>query len=211
MGNSEKEYWDKVAYEFDAFYNEGKGVFKRAIDKVFGKGMAERFKLTLEECKNVNGKKILDIGCGSGRLSIELAKRGARVVGIDFSQNMLNMATSMAKQQRLEDRCTFILDDFVNHAFNEHFDISTALGFFDYIQDPSIYLRKMRSLTTEKCIMSFPSKFAFQAPIGMIWLRSRNCSVYFFTKKELKRLFALELPTFEAQGAGDLDERLTCS
>lgn len=196
LNDSGKGYWDKVAEEFDTFYREEKGVLRKAIDNVFRKGMTERFNLTLEECENVNGKKILDIGCGSGRLSVELAKRGAHVVGIDFSQKMLNIASLAAKEQGLEDKCTFIQDNFVNHVFNEHFRISIALGFFDYTKEPATSLEKMRSLTTEKCIMSFPSKFAFQVPIRMIWLLSRNCPVYFYTKKELKRLFSEQFTRF---------------
>lgn len=35
--------------------------------------------------------KILDIGCGTGRHSIELAKRGYNLTGIDLSENMLTL------------------------------------------------------------------------------------------------------------------------
>lgn len=204
LNDSGKRYWDEVAEEFSTFYGEEKGILRRAIDNVFRKGMTERFNLTLEECKNVNGKKILDIGCGSGRLSIELAKRGAHVVGIDFSQSMLNMATLAARKQGLEHKCIFIQDDFVNHIFNEHFHISIALGFFDYAKDPAMHLKKIRSLTTEKCIMSFPSKFAFQVPIRMIWLRSRNYPVYFYTRKGLKRLLSEQFTHFKIRNMSAL-------
>lgn len=186
---TEEKYWDKVAQEFDMYYEEEKDALRRAIDKIFRKGMKERYDLTLQECKNVSGKKILDIGCGTGRVAIELAKRGARVVGIDFSRNMLDIATKMAKKHGVADRCTFILDDFGKRVFNEKFDISLALGLFDYTEDPTFYIKKVRSVTSEKCIASFPAKFAFQVPLRMIWLRSRNLPVYFYTKGQLKRLF----------------------
>jgi len=149
--NLEKEnsrarvYWEKVAPEFDEYYQQEKSISRRVLDKVFRKSMKERVDLTLLECKNVSGKKILDIGCGSGRIAIELANRGAEVVGIDFSKNMLDMAASMAKKQGLEN-CKFILADFMSHVFGENFDISLALGFFDYTRDPMSYLKKMRSI-----------------------------------------------------------------
>ncbi|MDD5765127.1 MAG: class I SAM-dependent methyltransferase [Candidatus Marinimicrobia bacterium] len=41
--------------------------------------------------------KILDIGCGTGRHDIELAKRGYNVTGIDLSESMLNKARANAK------------------------------------------------------------------------------------------------------------------
>ena len=70
-----------MACEFDTFHKEEKGVLKGAIDKVFRKSMTERLNLTLQECKTVNGKKILDVGCGSGRLSIELHACSAKKIG----------------------------------------------------------------------------------------------------------------------------------
>jgi len=42
-------------------------------------------------------KRILDIGCGTGRHAIELAKRGYQVVGVDLSESQLNRAKQKAK------------------------------------------------------------------------------------------------------------------
>lgn len=204
MSDSTKDYWDSVAEEFDTYYQGEKDALRRAIDKIFRKGMTERLNLTLEECKNVKGKRILDIGCGSGRLAVELARRGAYVTGIDFSMNMISLAKSTAEKHDVADRCTFIADDFVGHQFKEKFDISIALGFFDYTKDARQHLRKIRSLTTEKCIMSFPSKFAFQVPLRVIWLKSRNCPVYFYTKNEIKRLLSTLFPRFRIKNISAL-------
>lgn len=203
LGNLEKEnswarvYWEKVASEFDEYYQQEKCISRRVLDKFFRKGMKERVDLTLLECKNVSGKKILDIGCGSGRIAIELAKRGAEVVGIDFSKNMLDMATLMAQKQGLAKNCKFILANFISHFFSENFDMSLALGFFDYTKDPMPYLKKMRSITREECIMTFPKKFAFQVPIRMVWLKSRKCPVYFYTRNQLERYFSKEFSRFK--------------
>lgn len=200
----DEEYWNKAALEFDAYYQEEKDALRRAIDKIFRKGMKERFNLTLQECRRVDGKRVLDIGCGTGRMSLELAKRGAKVTGIDFSQTMLDMATAVARQSGLEDRCTFVLDDFTKHVFKEKFDISLALGLFDYTKEPEVFLRKIRALTEEKFLASYPSKFAFQVPLRMIWLRSRNLPVYFYTKSQLKRLYAPLFPRYKIKNISAL-------
>ena len=63
---------------------------------------------TIGECdfieQEINYDKniqILDIGCGTGRHSIELAKRGYTVTGIDLSKSQLNRAKEKASAQNL--------------------------------------------------------------------------------------------------------------
>jgi SAM-dependent methyltransferase len=46
---------------------------------------------------NVNGQAVLDLGCGSGENSLLLARRGAKVIGVDISESLLALA-----QRRLE-------------------------------------------------------------------------------------------------------------
>lgn len=46
--------------------------------------------------------RILDIGCGTGRHSIELAKRGYSIVGIDLSESLLKRAVEKASEQNLK-------------------------------------------------------------------------------------------------------------
>jgi len=50
----------------------------------------------LEACGEVAGLAILDVGCGTGRHSLPLIKAGAKVVGIDFSREMLAVARRRA-------------------------------------------------------------------------------------------------------------------
>ncbi|KXH87383.1 class I SAM-dependent methyltransferase [Sporosarcina sp. HYO08] len=49
----------------------------------------------------IEKKRILDVGCGTGQLSIKLAKKGADVTGIDLSANMLKVAKERALEQSL--------------------------------------------------------------------------------------------------------------
>jgi 2-polyprenyl-3-methyl-5-hydroxy-6-metoxy-1,4-benzoquinol methylase len=64
---------------------------------------------------------VLDIGCGTGRHAIELARRGYRVTGIDLSEAQLNKARRKARQESL--KIDFIRKD----ARDFHFDIPFGL------------------------------------------------------------------------------------
>jgi 2-polyprenyl-3-methyl-5-hydroxy-6-metoxy-1,4-benzoquinol methylase len=64
---------------------------------------------------------ILDIGCGTGRHSIELAKRGYTVTGIDLSEAQLRKAREKARQENL--KIDFIRDDARSLRFEDAFGL----------------------------------------------------------------------------------------
>jgi len=87
---------------------------------------------TIGECdfieKEINYSKnirILDIGCGTGRHSIELAKRGYAVVGIDLSESLLKRAKEKASEQNLQ--IVFQKHDARNLPFLHEFDLVIML------------------------------------------------------------------------------------
>jgi ubiquinone/menaquinone biosynthesis C-methylase UbiE len=59
------------------------------------------------------GKTILDLGCGSGRIAIELLKRGHTVVGVDLSQRMLELLVDKATSAGLESRLLAVRSNLV--------------------------------------------------------------------------------------------------
>ena len=69
--------------------------------------------------------KIIDIGCGTGRHSIELTKRGYEVTGIDLSESQLRRAKEKAKAQYLQ--MDFQSHDARNLPFENEFDLAIML------------------------------------------------------------------------------------
>ncbi len=69
--------------------------------------------------------RILDIGCGTGRHSIELTRRGYNVVGIDLSESMLKWAKEKASEQNLQ--IVFQKHDARDLPFSNEFDLAIML------------------------------------------------------------------------------------
>lgn len=60
--------------------------------------------LSIAQMVAAPGKRILDIGCGTGNVSLACAELGAQVVGIDIDSDMLEVAREKAKAMGVEDR-----------------------------------------------------------------------------------------------------------
>jgi len=65
--------------------------------------------ISLLGCQGQKGRKILDLCCGVGRHSIEFARRGFHVTGVDISTEYLNQARRKARKARV--KIEFIKDD----------------------------------------------------------------------------------------------------
>src|SRR5205807_2341576 len=130
-----KEHFHADAQRFDAIYEEDKGPVTRFIDNVWRGVVRRRLEVTLERLEPLEGKSILDVGCGSGRFCLAYAERGAaRVVGIDFAPGMIDLANEYARRLGVGDRCEFRVGTYPADASDETFDYSSALGFFDYVE-----------------------------------------------------------------------------
>ncbi|MBC8320998.1 MAG: class I SAM-dependent methyltransferase [Bacteroidetes bacterium] len=87
---------------------------------------------TLGECDFIETEidfnkqlRILDIGCGTGRHSIELTKRGYNLTGIDLSNSMLKRAKEKASEQDL--KINFQKQDAIELSFANEFDLAIML------------------------------------------------------------------------------------
>jgi len=187
--NDVRTFFQGRVKKFSSIYSKDKKPIWRMLDFLFRRSVQKRFELTLEECSNIKNKKILDVGCGPGIYAVALAQmEPAKVVGVDFSEEMLERARELAIENRVKDACQFINSEFLRYEFQEKFDICLGIGLFDYIQKPLPTLKKIRQLCTEKAILSFPGKWKFRNLARKIRLRILKCPVYFYTRPQLEKI-----------------------
>lgn len=98
---------------------------KQYDGEVFTQGTAGECDFIEQEIGQNKSLKIIDIGCGTGRHSIELTKRGYNVTGVDLSESQLKRARQKAQDAGLE--INFQKQDARNLPFNGEFDLAIML------------------------------------------------------------------------------------
>jgi 2-polyprenyl-3-methyl-5-hydroxy-6-metoxy-1,4-benzoquinol methylase len=129
---------------------------------------------TLGECDFIEKEidfnkslKILDVGCGTGRHSIELTKRGYSVTGVDFSESQLAKAREKAEKQQL--RIDFLKHDARNLPFQNEFDMAIMLceGGFPLMETDEMNFEILRNVSKS---LKSQSKFIFTTLNGLFSL-----------------------------------------
>ena len=85
---------------------------------------------------NVSGKSVLDVGCGGGILSESLARKGAKVTGIDLSEGPLKVAQIRNKKVNLDINYKKISTNQLVDS-GEKFDVIACLEMLEHVPDPS--------------------------------------------------------------------------
>ncbi|MBP1765640.1 MAG: methylase involved in ubiquinone/menaquinone biosynthesis [Firmicutes bacterium] len=128
--------FDRVADRYDAWYETPCGHFADQMQK----------ELVWEVAPLSPEAAVLDLGCGTGNYSIELAKRGCVVSGIDSSPGML--AQGRCKAEALGLSVRWLHSDFNALPFAaESFDAVLAVTALEFAPDPqNVLLEAMRVL-----------------------------------------------------------------
>jgi len=92
-------------------------------------------------------KKILDVGCGTGRHAVELAKRGYEVVGLDLSETLLGKARAKAAEAGV--KIDFIRGDARDFRFDAAFDLAIMIceGAFPLMETDAMNFRILENVT----------------------------------------------------------------
>lgn len=86
---------------------------------------------------NLNGKRVLDVGCGGGILSESMAHKGAIVTGIDLGEKALKVAQLHSLESGVEVDYRLISAEALATEVQHAYDIVTCLEMLEHVPDPA--------------------------------------------------------------------------
>lgn len=168
MKNLKKQWYDIMFENFAQQYDQ----------EEFTKGTVGECDFLEKELDFNKALKILDVGCGTGRHSIELTKRGYDITGIDLSESQLKRAKEKAALLNLQ--VNFIEADARDLPFLNEFDVAIMLceGGFPLMETDEMNYEILEQVTKS---LKDKGKFIFTTLNGLFPLYH---SVEAFTNKE---------------------------
>jgi 2-polyprenyl-6-hydroxyphenyl methylase/3-demethylubiquinone-9 3-methyltransferase len=100
----------------------------------------------IESAVRLRGADVLDVGCGGGILSESLARAGARVLGIDLSQAVLDVAELHALEANLKVDYRAIAAEDLAAQQPASFDVVTCMEMLEHVPDPAASVAALAGL-----------------------------------------------------------------
>jgi 2-polyprenyl-6-hydroxyphenyl methylase/3-demethylubiquinone-9 3-methyltransferase len=107
-----------------------------------------------DQCCGLEGKQVLDIGCGGGILSEAMAAKGAKVTGIDMAEQSLEVARLHLLESGFQiDYQQSTAESFAEQNA-EQFDVVTCLEMLEHVPDPSSIIQAAaKMLKPDGCLV----------------------------------------------------------
>ncbi|QOY34406.1 class I SAM-dependent methyltransferase [Anaerobacillus isosaccharinicus] len=89
-------------------------------------------------------KKVLDVGCGTGRFLLRGVKEASHVVGIDLSSEMIKACKQTFTSHEVDEKATFVVGDAYKLPFeDDEFDIAVSTCVLFLLPEPMIAMEEM--------------------------------------------------------------------
>ena len=100
----------------------------------------------IDERVNLNGKRVLDVGCGGGILSESMARRGAEVTAIDMGKAPLSVAKLHAMESEIDIDYQQITVEELALQQPASFDAVSCMEMLEHVPDPSSVIKACQTL-----------------------------------------------------------------
>ena len=100
----------------------------------------------IESITNLEGKRVLDVGCGGGILAESLSKAGATVTGIDLSTKALKVAELHQLESGTTVRYRSISGEDLAKEEPQSYDVVTCMEMLEHVPDPASVVRACANL-----------------------------------------------------------------
>ncbi|MEN6545991.1 MAG: class I SAM-dependent methyltransferase [Armatimonadia bacterium] len=101
------------------------------------------------------GDDVLEVGPGTGRYTVEFARRIARLTAVEHSLEMITQLHRTLEREAV-DNCTIIHSDFMQAPLAQQYDVVAIIGVLDYVEDPATFLGKAASLARRELLFTTP-------------------------------------------------------
>lgn len=92
---------------------------------------------------NIKNKTILDLGCGTGKFGLKLARKAKEVTGIDISRESILLTKRTAKKYSLRNY-KGVIDDFKKPKYKDYFDIILMVNMIHHTNDLEVILQNVK-------------------------------------------------------------------
>lgn len=180
--NKEAEYYDDL-YSEDYEYYPSNRLRRDLVNDI------------LTDCGNVD--TVLDIGCGTGQVTLTLLEEGFDVEGFDFAEKMVNQAQNNLREQGYNPNRIKQGDLLEDDIFDQRYDSALAIGVLPHFEDPEPPISAIRQYVKDD------AEVLIQFRNDLFDLFSFNKHTYEFIVEEL-----LDDVSFSEDLMEDLKERL---
>jgi len=151
-----RSYFASFAEDYhSAFEGTGRSPFHASINRFFRRKTFQRRTEIVQDLlarHGIRGKQVLDLGSGSGEVSLVAARLGATVTGLDIVPDMVAIAGREAERAGLASQTSFRVHDVVTQPVPDA-DVTMMIGVIEYYSDLASILGKVAAATRELVII----------------------------------------------------------